>query len=233
MNKKIIIAICFIFFAFFAIYIFLFNPFSNIKKTNKEGEIKKVGLDQTFTISKNQTAILVDKKSIELKLINVSDSRCPKDVACVWAGELSYTILIDGEEYTISTYTSKKINYGDYIFTIVEEKCSENELAIKIEKDSKVKEIELKETFTVKMNQTVVFNEEKLVIELINVSDSRCPKDANCFWEGELEYTILINNQMYTISTVLNQTITYGNYMFTIIEKECSEDELAMKIQKI
>ena len=95
--------------------------------------------------------------------------------------------------------------------------------------------IQLNESFIIEKNQTVIFNDEKIIsIELINVQDSRCPKERNvtCYWQGELSYSILINEEPYEISTVLNQTINYDDYKLNIVSEDCDIDRLSIIIQR-
>jgi hypothetical protein len=60
-------------------------------------------LNNEFSIKKGETVTLKDGKSvINLKLIAINDSRCPKDVVCVRAGEaiVKFDIDINNKKYT-------------------------------------------------------------------------------------------------------------------------------------
>jgi len=51
-------------------------------------------LNETFEISIGQDAA-VSGESLRIKLLNVSgDSRCPSDVECVWAGQVTVTLEV-------------------------------------------------------------------------------------------------------------------------------------------
>jgi len=57
------------------------------------GEVK-ANLGQEFSLSMGQTASIQDE-ALKLKFLEViSDSRCPKDVTCVWQGQASCLVEI-------------------------------------------------------------------------------------------------------------------------------------------
>lgn len=62
--------------------------------------------DNPFTIEKGQTVNLKDY-NMKIKLLKINDSRCPKDMQCIWAGEITYEFVIKykGKSYkrTLST----------------------------------------------------------------------------------------------------------------------------------
>ncbi len=74
------------------------------------------------TLSLNSQVVFSDGLTVTLKEIN--DSRCPKDVQCVWAGELSGVLVLSGDntsatqEIRLSTVVNKTVNVGQYTFTI-------------------------------------------------------------------------------------------------------------------
>lgn len=54
----------------------------------------KANLDTEFTLSIGQSA-RIDNESMVIKFIDVTeDSRCPKDVQCIWAGRVSCDVEI-------------------------------------------------------------------------------------------------------------------------------------------
>jgi hypothetical protein len=64
----------------------------------------------------------------------------------------------------------------------------------------------LGETVTLQLGQTVNFTDESLVIRLVKkISDSRCPKGAQCIWAGEASCQIEFTYQNQTQSIVLTQ----------------------------
>ncbi len=82
---------------------------------------------------------------------------------------------------------------------------------------------------SIRKNEKVVLDD--LVISLIDVKDSRCPKNVECFWEGELNYSLLINNENYEISTVLKKEIEYNNYLIDIVADKCNNNEVVLIIE--
>lgn len=48
--------------------------------------VLSISLGQPFELPYGQTALLADR-DLEITFTAVNDSRCPKDVVCVWAGE--------------------------------------------------------------------------------------------------------------------------------------------------
>ena len=101
------------------------------------------------------------------------------------------------------------------------------------EKKTKKEEIVLeKDEYSVSQGETININEE-LSITLTNVDDSRCPEDVECFWQGELAYSLVINDNNYKLSTVLNKTVISGDYMFVISEEKCDTNTVTFKVEKI
>ena len=95
----------------------------------------KVNINEQFSIKKNETVILKDNISTKIKLIDIEDSRClGRNIVCVWEGELSYYFLINEVTYTMSTVNYNELKVDDYTFTLIEEKCNENEAVIKVTK---------------------------------------------------------------------------------------------------
>ncbi len=104
----------------------------------------------------------------------------------------------------------------------------------KVEHEQKdpLKKHELNENeYALTINNSVKINNE-LTIKLIKISDSRCPKDVECVWEGELEYSLLINDNNYIVSTVLNKHIKYDKYLIDIVEDKCDINTLVLKIER-
>ncbi len=84
-------------------------------------EEKEYGSPIIFNI--NQTKNL--DGGLKLTLIEINDSRCPKNVVCVWAGELSAVFkIIDGKsgntpkEIRLGMITSRSVNESGYTFKL-------------------------------------------------------------------------------------------------------------------
>jgi hypothetical protein len=86
------------------------------------GEVK-ANLGQEFSLSIGQTASIQDE-ALKLKFLEViSDSRCPKDVTCVWQGQASCLVEITYLEslYKVTlvqpglTEEPFRIDFNDYL----------------------------------------------------------------------------------------------------------------------
>ncbi len=79
--------------------VFLLFLFTNAGCTNKQDEVtKKIG--ETFQLKASESASFNDNGNmIMAKLISIQESRCPKDVQCIRAGEAIVVLdLKIGEE---------------------------------------------------------------------------------------------------------------------------------------
>ena len=66
---------------------------------------RKVSLDIPFQISENETVLINDPspespQSLIIQLLNISDSRCPSNVVCVWAGNANISLNITNTKET-------------------------------------------------------------------------------------------------------------------------------------
>ena len=80
----------------------LFFLFTNAGCTNKQDELSKK-LGDTFQLRANESVSFSDNSNvINLKLANIQDSRCPKDVQCIRAGEaiVILDLQIGDEKFT-------------------------------------------------------------------------------------------------------------------------------------
>ena len=125
MKKKIIIIGIIIILALIAI-IFTINL--NKKDYIKLGEEIKLYISDEITIN--------DNNKTKIKLIDYTDSRCPKDANCIWSGELSYTFKYKGnktKEIKLSTVKEKEIEIEDYKISLID--GTEKYASIKIERN--------------------------------------------------------------------------------------------------
>lgn len=58
-----------------------------------------------LVLNMNQTANV--ENYLKIKLVSSSDSRCPKNVNCIWQGEINYKLDIDGEIVELGTVKQK------------------------------------------------------------------------------------------------------------------------------
>ncbi|MGQ4646381.1 hypothetical protein [Lyngbya aestuarii] len=54
-------------------------------------------------------SLFLEPASLEIKLLNIEDSRCPSDVQCIWAGQVTATISVisDGQSLGVFPLTLK------------------------------------------------------------------------------------------------------------------------------
>lgn len=78
-----------------------------------------------------------------------------------------------------------------------------------------------KETFILEMEKAQKF--QKIDMKLIKLNDSRCPKDAQCIWAGNIMATVLVGKDM-------NMTFAVGPYD---AREEKEVQGLKMKIQSV
>jgi|APHig6443717497_1056834.scaffolds.fasta_scaffold275570_1 hypothetical protein len=63
----------------------------------------------------------------------------------------------------------------------------------------------LNDTLELAIDKSAINNEEQLTISIDSVlSDSRCPSDAICVWEGNAEVRFLLNNDGKKTKFILN-----------------------------
>ena len=99
-------------------------------------------------------------------------------------------------------------------------------------KELKKEDIQLAEKeYSLRLNETINIGND-INVSLYHVDDSRCPANTECYWQGELAYSLSINNENYKLSTVFNTKITYKNYTFTIVPDKCSSTFMVFKVEK-
>jgi hypothetical protein len=77
--------------------------------------------DQPFTLKIGGMATFFD--GLRVRLMRIDDSRCPKDVQCVWAGELGPILEVVGagptvQEVRLGTTTRTKTEIEGYAFEL-------------------------------------------------------------------------------------------------------------------
>ena len=60
-------------------------------------DVSNTQLGTNFDISTNQT-LSIQPQGIMIQLVNVTDSRCPSDVTCIWAGQVSVDLALQMNE---------------------------------------------------------------------------------------------------------------------------------------
>jgi len=86
-------------------------------------------------------------------------------------------------------------------------------------------EIRLGEPFDVHVDQTATLTGEGLDVGFTDVvSDSRCPRDAQCFWQGAAVVRLSVEKapdrgQTFTVRVPSESaTVTYGSYSVSILD---------------
>ena len=94
------------------------------------------------------------------------------------------------------------------------------------------KEVELNDTFKLKIHESVSIKNENLKITLVSVSDSRCPEGVQCIWQGEINYKVKVNKKAIEFGTELTKEKKIGDYKFIIDDDNNSTRFLKMKVVK-
>lgn len=92
--------------------------------------------------------------------------------------------------------------------------------------------VKLNETFTLYMYDSVKVEDTNLEIELLSTDDSRCPAGAECYWEGEIEYSLIVNNDSIKLGTVTKKETNYGNYTIKLDSSNDSTSYVKLKVVK-
>jgi|GEM_PF-1643448 len=93
----------------------------------------------------------------------------------------------------------------------------------------------LGENFTAKQGNVYYNSNEQLGVYLINVTDSRCPKDVQCIWAGELGASLLIvakdSNQLINLGLTTQPSQVISNYSINLISVNSDTNEAVLKIE--
>lgn len=75
---------------------------------------------------------------------------------------------------------------------------------------------------TLKIGGSAAFS-DGLLVSLVRIDDSRCPKEAVCIWAGELSPVLKVENTLtgavatnVTLGTVTRKEVSVGKYEFTL-----------------
>ena len=99
------------------------NDDTNIEpptRPNKDPKNSFANFNQDVTLRVTDSVTFPD--GLNLKLMKIDDSRCPKDVQCIWAGELSGNFFMsranEAADFPLGTITAKVATIGAYTFTL-------------------------------------------------------------------------------------------------------------------
>ena len=164
----------------------------------------------------------------------VSDSRCPTDVLCVWEGEVAVQLEYSDPEgnttrFSLSSVNNTEEQVGKYIYVMdyevfpprgsSENIIDKNDYVITITITKQI--VELGIPFELKYGQTVQFDGENMLQFTDVISDSRCPTDVLCWWEGEVEVQLEYTNpegivKRFSLSSLMSTEVQIDNYIFVI-----------------
>lgn len=105
-KKNIIIVVVLIVIILLAIIYKQTKDYVQIPKNPKE-----IKLGDTFVVERNKT---VNVEDLKIKLVSASDSRCQEGFQCIWQGELSYDIEVNGERITLGSVKNPNTVYKYY-----------------------------------------------------------------------------------------------------------------------
>lgn len=94
------------------------------------------------------------------------------------------------------------------------------------------KEVSIGDTFIIPINKTVKIKDENLKLKLISSSDSRCKEGWQCIWQGELSYTIKVNNVNIKLGTETSKSAEYKDYNIVLVAENDSTDYVILRIEK-
>ena len=115
---------------------------------------------------------------------------------------------------------------GVFLF-VISNKKNNNDSNLKYKKV-----VSLNESFTLPMHKKVIIKDEKLKIKLISSADGRCPKGAQCIWQGEIEYTLKVNNDTVKLGTVRTEKVDYKNYSIELDGNNYYTNYVNLKVKK-
>ena len=89
--------------------------------------------------------------------------------------------------------------------------------------------LNMKQTAIIKMKQPAIFNDD-LKVTLVSSSDSRCPKDAQCIWQGEISYTFDVNGREIKLGTVNDKAEFVETFSIELIGSNESTDKVKIRV---
>jgi len=174
-----------------------------------------VSLGEPFRILYGET-VMVNNERLILSFETVADSRCPTGVVCVWAGEavlgLRIEVLgkVNPELYTLKNppndpsavivapylITCLAVDpypvYGepllpqDYIATLIVTKQAPPTPPPTSSPQPGPRTVPFNEPFRIQYGETVRIDKIATEISFVQIKDSRCPREVQCVWAGEV-----------------------------------------------
>lgn len=92
---------------------------------------------------------------------------------------------------------------------------------------SSLTDANLNALFTIQVGKTVEIKSERLTITLTDISDSRCPTDVTCVWEGEIALNLIVKKggdkskeSSLEIKTSQSSKVLFENYSIELSDVE-------------
>ncbi len=98
------------------------NGMPNQVIISSPGKTTAITFGTPITLTPKQSTTFTNGLTVTLQ--SIADSRCKQGMVCVWAGELSGTFVLSGQntppqtEFTLGQVTGKSITLGNYQFTL-------------------------------------------------------------------------------------------------------------------
>ena len=190
-------------------------------------------LDEPFSISIGQSASILSE-DLKITFVNVTeDSRCPKSVTCVWAGQVSAEFSFDSEGsplgqavLTLGALTASEFNLGMYSLFLLDitpypEKSAprreEYQARIKVSKSQNT------ESWILSMGETVV----SCGVWIRFDGATRAPGTRSDWKHG---FTILEGSKDPQKQTVIEEIVSYGDEPHTI---KASKVPLEIRVESL
>ena len=93
---------------------------------------KTASLNSKFIIGKNDV-VSIKGTDLKISIVSVTDSRCRKDVQCIWQGEILYILKVNDKRISLSTVNIKKKEYKDYVIHLLDNNNSTEYVKLRVE----------------------------------------------------------------------------------------------------
>jgi len=189
---------------------------------------------QEFTLPIGEEAE-IKGEDLRLEFLEVTaDSRCPKNVECIWAGEAKYKLRFTKGEILKQIEITEpgaegQVSYawhGYEIRTSLEPypqdpgdiEAGDYKLRMSV---SKLPEYELDTEFLLPIGEEVYFKDEDLHVKFTEViEDSRCPRNVECIWAGQARYALELTQGEKSERAVLTEPGAEGGGQITVFDYE-------------
>ena len=163
--------------------------------------LRPVRLGQPFNLKQGQE-VWLRGTDLRIKLLGVADSRCPVNARCISAGNgvvtLDVSINRDHETLTVNTGSTPALpneqNYRGYKISLValnpfpgtvRGPAAANHVAtLNVTRSTDRRQAVTGSPFELKHGQQILLQDTDIELKLVEVTDSRCPRNVTCVWAG-------------------------------------------------